>query len=172
MYLIFSVGVYVSLSLLQIESFPFVPLFLLFCLFTHISRAFFHFFSFASLCIHCYPFSNIPRNNSTIHDNNNNTDKQKRVNTPTTLSIHRVHITMSFTDTIDVDIVPPLSSIQTTGPTNKGVQPCRACGQLCMKRNGPLVKALGEIYHYQCFVCEVQLHSCLLFLGDGKGDME
>lgn len=79
---------------------------------------------------------------------------------------------MSFTDTIDVDIVPPPSSIHTTSPTNKGVQPCRACGQLCMKRNGPLVKALGEIYHYQCFVCEVQLHSCLLFLGDGKGDME
>lgn len=75
---------------------------------------------------------------------------------------------MSFTDTIDVDIVPPPSSIHTTSPTNKGVQPCRACGQLCMKRNGPLVKALGEIYHYQCFVCEVQLHSCLYFLVMGR----
>lgn len=78
---------------------------------------------------------------------------------------------MTSTDTIenrlDVDIATPqpqpLSSIQPASPSNKSVRSCRACGHLCVKRNGPLVKALGEIYHYQCFVCEVQ--SFMLYFG-------
>lgn len=98
---------------------------------------------------------------------------------------------MTSTDTIenqfDVDIATPqqqqLSSIHPASPSNKSVRSCRACGHLCVKRNGPLVKALGEIYHYQCFVCEVQ--SCthtswgygmvlrgMCFAGEGVGDIQ
>ena len=82
---------------------------------------------------------------------------------------------MTLPDTIenrfDVDIVPPPTSIQqVTNSTKKGIQPCRACGKLCMKRNGPLVKALGEIYHYQCFVCEVYFH--LFLWGNSMGKVK
>ncbi|KAI8144759.1 hypothetical protein BJV82DRAFT_58435 [Fennellomyces sp. T-0311] len=31
---------------------------------------------------------------------------------------------------------------------------CRACGQACLKGDGALVRALGETYHYKCFICE------------------
>lgn len=73
-------GAYVSCALNL--SFSFVPLFLLFCLFTHISRAFTLLF-FSSLCVRC-SLSQTPlaTTTTTLRYDNNATISKKRVNTP------------------------------------------------------------------------------------------
>lgn len=81
---LFSQLVFMSLSLFcRLNLFPSSPCFSFSaCSHTHLAR-FPSLFSFASLCIHYFRFSNTPRNNSTIHDNNNNNPAiSKRGSTP------------------------------------------------------------------------------------------
>lgn len=51
----------------------------------------------------------------------------------------------------------------THSPVIKPAQPlhrhsfpiCPKCNQSCLKSDGKFVRALNQVYHYQCFVCEV-----------------
>ncbi|KAI9484416.1 hypothetical protein BDB00DRAFT_878897 [Zychaea mexicana] len=41
-----------------------------------------------------------------------------------------------------------------TREPRRPIRSCRACAQPCLKGDGALVRALGETYHYNCFICE------------------
>lgn len=40
-------------------------------------------------------------------------------------------------------------------PTSRSFPICPKCNESCFKSDGQLVRALNQVYHYSCFVCEV-----------------
>ena len=48
--------------------------------------------------------------------------------------------------------------------SQRSTRMCRACKQPCLKNDDTLVRALGETYHYHCFICEVKKERSFFFL--------
>ena len=93
--------------------------------------------------------------NSNSDNNDNKTTSDDIITTPV--------LTPTTTTTTTTAVRPACKATHNEQITaaRASTRICRACGEPCLKNDGGLVRALGETYHYNCFICQV--NSDLLF---------